>query len=150
SEMIGPFLIAPGRHRGVAELMDDVAEVSVERLAQQAANILEHESVRTDFPHGANGLGKQISVIDWSTVFATDAKGLTRRPAGNDIHFPAMREKVIGADIPFHDLPVTDVADAIVMIAAQRATSVLVPFDNDFVTQPSLGCAEGQAPSARE
>jgi hypothetical protein len=56
SKMVGPLLVASRSNRRVTKLMNDVAEILAETLAEQSADVFEHECERTDFSHGPNGL----------------------------------------------------------------------------------------------
>jgi hypothetical protein len=77
-------------------------------------------------------------------MLAADAEGLARRSTRDERHVSAMLEEVVVPNITLHDLPVADVLDAVVTVAAKGTASVVVPLDDDLVAQPGLGGPEGQ------
>lgn len=81
----------------------------------------------------------------WVGVTVRGVSLLTAKPARDERHVIPMLEKVVVADITADDLPIADVLDPVVAVAAERLAGVAVPLDDDLMAQAGPGRPERQS-----
>ena len=70
----------------MTKLMDDVVVVGAEILPQKSLHILKKEGLRPYFPNRTDGMRKHIPIIPVPSVLATQAEGLARWSARDEVH----------------------------------------------------------------
>lgn len=69
--VVQPGLVLPRSQFGEREVVSNVLEVAGEGGPPEAPHILDDESPRRSFPHGANGFREHVALVQRAVVLAS-------------------------------------------------------------------------------
>jgi hypothetical protein len=136
-KMIQPLLLPSRNKVWKLELKQDIGEIIRERRPGQTSHILEDKGTRPSDPNAINGGGKHVSIIQESSMLASERERLAGRTAGYQIDSLECGE-IEFPDITLNNLrPLTNGIYAALTILTKRGARVEVPFDDGLMVDTS-------------
>lgn len=138
-QMIRPFFVALGCYFRKAKLVKDVSIVVGKRASKKPFDVFKNKSLGLRLSHGPNSLGKHVSIIGMTEMFASDRKRLARWSPTHKINLSLMRPKIIMADIALNDVPVLRVFHPRSLITPQRLACIVIPIKHHDMLKSCSG-----------